>query len=552
MRKNTKRFLCTTMASAMVLLCLAGCGESPASSTESDSISTVESESSSTAESSDAAAPQAVPGEPQYGGVVTIGLKGPQTVDRLGLLSLGLQNNAMIDAGPAMETLFRYVSGVAQPWLIESWDVSDDGLEYTFKCREGIQFHDGTPFNAEAVRWNLQLGIDGGNTAVSITSMEVIGDYELKLVIPESNLHFVDKLATSLMGYMYSPSAYEENGEEWAMKNPIGTGPYKFVSWEPNVLIEYEKNEDYWQEGLPYLDGVRIKYIEDNVALQTSFATGEIDMIHGPSVDIYKEIMTLEPNAVLERGETPTGIDYYWYQASNPDSPFSDVRVRQAFAHAIDREAIANDLLEGFGVQTTNQASYEGSRYFNADVTGYPYDPERAKELLAEAGYPDGFSTTISTRNTGNWPIVDEAAQAYLSSVGINVSIEFLEGAAFNEKMYEGWDNGIFGNPFSFAPDEFGRQLERASRRTIDGFGYKVSNWPEEYFDLMEQARGASDLEEAANYYQQAMKVAVDDNCTMLPLMATYTTIVRHENVHDYGVVTASANQWTPEKMWLG
>lgn len=481
------------------------------------------------------------------GKILTAAIAAQEHEDRIGMVQPIANNDAMRGIMPGIENLFHYNSGKVEGWLIDEWTVSEDGMEYNWHVREGVKFHDGSELTAEVVRWNLQYALDNGVTAIPIQSMEVVDSHNLKVVLSEKNPLFLDTLATGLFGFVYSQEAYEKNGEEWCYKNPVGTGAYRFGSWEQGTQLSWVANEDYWGDG-PYLDGITFKWFESKATAIASYINGDIQVLFDSDLDIYKEVLPSLHEADAEQvlSKTPNNIFYIWMDGNDENSPFHDVRVRQAFCHAIDTDAIVNDLFEGFRRKTTNQPSYEGSIYYNDEIVGYGYDPEKAKQLLDEAGYPDGFSYTIQCRNGTPYDAYVPAVQAYAAAVGINLEVNYLEGTVFNAVMYDSFAGTLFTNPASFAPNEFGRMRERFSKGNIESFGYKDIYFSDKYFDYFEQAKNQGMAEEAARYYQLAMKEAIDTDCSFMVLYADHSCTMKYHFVEDSGVDVAPNNQWFP------
>ena len=181
--------------------------------------------------------------------------------------------------GAAIEYLGRMdASETSQPWLVESWETGADAKSLTVKLKEGIIFHDGTDFDAEAVKWNWEHYMEASSTyTASIESIDVIDKYTVRANLSRPDVGIVDKL-TYNAGAMVSPSAWEANGAEWAEMNPVGTGPFEFVSWNPETSMVFKKFDGYWQEGKPYLDGVEFYVITDEMTRMFSFQGGEVDV----------------------------------------------------------------------------------------------------------------------------------------------------------------------------------------------------------------------------------------------------------------------------------
>ena len=545
-----KRMLAMVLTMAVTAAGLSGCGGSQNGAVQNSTAEGAKTETAGSVGSgttgSEAEGAQDTLAKPKSR-VLTAAIADQEHEDRLGMVQPIANNDAMRGIMPGIENLFHYNDGKVEGWLIDTWTVSEDGMVYDWHVREGVKFHDGSDLTAEVVKWNLQYALDNGVTAVSIKDMEVVDDHNLRVTLDEKNPLFLDTLATGLFGFVYSKEAFDKNGEEWCYKNPVGTGAYKFDSWDQGTQVVWTANEDYWGDG-PYLDGITFKWFESKATAIASYINGDVQVLFNSDIDIFKEVSSSlsEQDAEQVLSNVPNNIFYIWMDGNDPKSPFHDVRVRQAACYAVDTDAIVNDLFEGFRRKTTNQPSYEGSIYYNPDITGYDYNPERAKELLAEAGYADGFTYTIQCRSGSPYDVYIPAVQAYLAAVGINLNVSYLEGTAFNAVMYESFAGTLFTNPASFAPNEFGRMRERFSRGNIESFGYKDIYFSDAYFDYFEQAKAANTAEEAAEYYKKAMKEAIDIDCSFMVLYADHSCTMKYNFVEDSGVDVAPNNQWFP------
>lgn len=318
--------------------------------------------------------------------------------------------------------------GTLEPSLAESWEPTEEGDGWLLNLREGVTFHDGEPFNAEAVKYNLDRfmakgDFEGEEAAVfafllgKITEVEVIDDYIVKLHLEEVFAPIISHLSHSFIG-MHSPPSLEALGAGDYVEAPVGTGPFKFVQWDRGEKIVMEKNEDYWGT-VPELDTVTFKFVPEGGSRVIMLETGEVHAI-----------MAVPP-AEIDRLEGEADIDVVFedsvrviYVGFNLEQePFDDVRVRQALNYAINKEAIIQTQFQG--VSSVSTAPIVPAIFGYKEVGPYGYDPDRARELLADAGYEDGFDMEFY-HPTGRYPqddAVAEAVQAMLADVGINASL---------------------------------------------------------------------------------------------------------------------------------
>lgn len=336
------------------------------------------------------------------------------------------------------EGLVQRVAGVTEirPWLAESWTISDDGLQYVFKLRQDVKFHDGTPFNAEAVKFNVDRQSDEESPYFSmgtffywpaymwpVESVEVVDEYSVAFNLSQPYPYFISYLCGG-MGMMVSPAAVEEYGEDF-VQHPVGTGPYKFAGWEKGQQVSLTANEDYWGD-IPAIKDVVFRPIAEDAAKLTGLLTNEVDLAPEVSPMVAEQLRKTAGYGLVE---APTGS--IWFLSMNVQAdPFTDVRVRQAVAHAINKEAIVHNLLRDSVdiAQGPISPAYQG---YSPDITVYEYNPEKSKELLAEAGYPDGFTAKFDVPQSGSgmqMPIeMATAIQADLAAVGIVAEIEITD-----------------------------------------------------------------------------------------------------------------------------
>lgn len=334
------------------------------------------------------------------------------------------------------------------PGLAKSWEISEDGLTYTFKLQEGVKFHDGTDFNAEAVvqnvdRWkagteedfyyfNSMFKAEGEDI---ITEVVAEDDYTAVFKLSRPQAPFLKNLAMSPFG-IASPTAFEAAGDKFG-DSPVGTGPFKFTEWKRNESITIEKFEDYWQEGLPKLDKVIFRSIPDNSARLNDLVAGNIDLADGINPSDGKGI---EANSALQLIERPS-MNIGYLGLTNTRPPFDNVLVRQAVNYAINKQEIVDAFFEGRAQVAVNPMPPSISGY-NDEITGYEFNPEKAKELLKEAGY-DGseielWAMPVPRPYMPDGAKVAQVIQKNLEDVGIPSKIVTFEWATYLEKTKNG------------------------------------------------------------------------------------------------------------------
>ncbi|MFD6416032.1 ABC transporter substrate-binding protein [Streptomyces sp. NPDC060194] len=314
--------------------------------------------------------------------------------------------------------------------LATSWKVADDGKTWTFQLRKGVTFQDGTPFDADAVVFNLDrylnkesefwteaLGAAAGEYAGGIAKYRKLAADRVELVTAEPNGHFVEDLAHVLIA---SPTAIRKTGTANFSRKPVGTGPFSFVSQKEGQQIELKANEKYWR-GAPKLDKLIVKALPDAAARTAALRSGDVNWIEYPNPD---DIATLKADGATL---ATNSYDHLWYWIlDTKHRAWKDVKVRQAANFAINREAIAEKLLHGTA-DPALQAAPRATFAYDKAGDAYGYDPDKARALLKEAGFGKGFETsvTVPTGGSGNLlPVpIAEAVQRDLAAVGIKAEI---------------------------------------------------------------------------------------------------------------------------------
>ncbi|MER1957604.1 MAG: ABC transporter substrate-binding protein [Solibacillus sp.] len=406
------------------------------------------------------------------------------------------------------------------PGLAKEWVVSDDGLTYTFTLQEGVKFHDGTDFNADAViknvnRWkggteddfyyfNSMFKAEGADI---ITDVKADGDYTVIFTLSRPQAPFLKNLAMSPFG-IASPAAFEAAGDKFG-DNPVGTGPFKFTDWKRNDSITIEKNPDYWQQGLPKLDKVIFRSIPDNSARLNALTAGDIDLADGVNPSDGK---TVEGNAELQLIERPS-MNIGYLGLTSTRAPFDNKLVRQAVNYAIDKQAIVDAFFEGRAQVAANPMPPSISGY-NEAIEPYPYDPEKAKSLLAEAGY-DGkeielWAMPVPRPYMPDGAKVAEVIQKNLEDVGMKSKIVSFEWATYLDKAKNGeadafmlgWtgDNGD--------ADNFIYTLLDKDNIGSNNYSY-YSN--DEVHDLLIKAQSETDENVRIDLYKKAQEIIHED-----------------------------------------
>ena len=328
-------------------------------------------------------------------------------------------------------------NGKIAPALVRDFKISKDGKEYTFILKKGAKFHDGKSFDAEDVKFTFERLMDPKTATAhpeyykDIDSVQVVDSHTVKIKMKNVNSMFLFNLAR--------PDSIIVNKQavDKLKSAPIGTGPFKFVEWVRGDHITLAKFDDYHRKGIPYLDKVTFKFIGDPSAQIASLKAGDIDVI---AYDVSPEnalLLEKDPKFKVLNGYTTTKVIL---STNNSRKPFNDVRIRRAMAHAIDRTALIKGAMSGYGVPIGSHMD-PGNPYYIDLTPYYPYNPEKAKQLLKEAGYADGFEAVIKlperyvyARRSG------EIIADMFSQVGIRLKIELTEWGQWIDRVFKNAD----------------------------------------------------------------------------------------------------------------
>ncbi len=476
--------------------------------------------------------------KPQYGGILKAN-RG--TFPKVIGLPTEMSPTDRIFSFPIAEKLTNWdAAGNMIPELAESWDEDPEGKTITYHLRKGVTFHDGSPFNAEAVRWNLQMRLDRKRLTDGkyVKSMEVLDEHTLRV-----NVH--DYHAELAFNYgwqqMYSKKAFETHDEDWIRKNGVGTGPFKFVEFKRDTVIKYARNDNYWQKGYPYLDGMEIRFIPD-------IMTGSA-MLQSKEVDGWLEVTDVQMVLDLEEKgyKVNWGPGMFWAilpNSSDPKSPYADKRVREAIEYAIDRPTLAKLL--GYGkYEPLTQMSYAAAPSYVPGYDPRPYNPEKAKQLLAEAGYPNGFETTLLTESNNQ----DSAAalKVYLEAIGLKVRLDLADlGRYFGAIFQSGWSDLVFA---ANGIDPDGTEL-------FVHFGpepmtYRTGNIKKspEFLAACDDALHTYDKAKVMGKLKQIVKQGGED-AMVIPVYRSAQAYVMQPYVHDKYMLIHTI-VWHPHDTWM-
>ncbi|WP_018130873.1 ABC transporter substrate-binding protein [Effusibacillus pohliae] len=395
-------------------------------------------------------------------------------------------------------------NGKIVPMLAEKWEVSDDQKTYTFKLRQGVKFHDGTDFNAEAVKFNFERNMDKASTRRNelkeVDKVTVVDPYTVKVQLKQPFAPFLSVL-TDRAGMMVSPEAVKKYGDDFA-NHPVGTGPFIYKERVKGSTITLEKNPNYWQKGLPKLDKVVYKVMTDSNVALTNLKSGQVDITNRfpfKEIDSYKN----DPK-IMVVNQADQGYQGMHLNTKKP--PFDKKELRQAVDLLIDRDAIVKVVLNGAG--TPGHSPFAPSHFAYGDSDKYEKpNLEKAKELLKQAGKPDGFTFTLKIGTTPQNQQLGQMIQNMLKPAGINVNLEKVEFGTLLDQAkkgnFEAVQLGWSGRP---DPDQ------NIFDFVVTGGSNNYSQYSNPEVDkLLNAARVEGDEAKRKALYDQAMKILNDD-----------------------------------------
>ncbi len=446
------------------------------------------------------------------------------------------------------ENLVEFVDEKTEvrPGLAESWTVSKDGLTWTFTLRRGVRFHDGTPFNARAVVFNVErmaypshpyhkgpfeywASFFNGYPGI-LKKISAPDEHTVVIELARPNAPFLTNLATSSFGIM-SPESIKKYGDD-IFKHPVGTGPFRFVEWVPNERIVLEKNSDYRDKGKPVVDRVVFRTIPENAIRLLELEKGSVHVIHGINTDDASRIR--QSTDLTLYAQTGMNVGYLAFQVKK--TPFDNTLVRQALNMAVNKAAIVKALYGEFGQPARNPMPPTLWGYNDA-VRDYPYDPAKARELLARAGYPNGFKAQLWAMPVARPYMPDarkvaEVLQADFREIGVEAEIVSMDWGVYLERTKKGdhemallgW-TGDNGDPDNFlftllgGPSVGGNNIARYSNPRVDA--------------LLLEAQQLTDQKARERLYKEA-QVLIKDDAPWIPLVHSTQLAASRANVVGY------------------
>jgi|LZCG01.1.fsa_nt_gb peptide/nickel transport system substrate-binding protein len=393
------------------------------------------------------------------------------------------------------------------PALAKTWATSEDGLTWTFNLRENVTFHNGDPLTAQDVKYSLERIMDpdtGSGAAWRLAAVDSITAPDEYTVVIKLKYPYPG-LLTKLGGYKGMAIVDKKTVDDGTINtHPVGTGPFMFVEYIPGDRVVLKKNPAYWQDGKPYLDKIVYRIIPDETVRVTSLLTGEVDWIDSVPP---QRISELQDNPSIVVGQT-SGTSYWYIGVNLKHSPLGDKRVRRAIAFTINREEVA--AAAKWEAATPNDGPIPSSSFYYADI--HPFlgneSLDKAKELMKEAGYPDGFKADIMVTNFYPETVRSALAlQSEIKALGIELEVRVLEwGTWLQEEGAGNFDLYVLGWIGNLDPDDY----FYAQHHTGEVFNFTGYSNPE-VDSLLDQGRQATDPEKRFEIYKQVQDLIIND-----------------------------------------
>ena len=464
--------------------------------------------------------PTAPPAPDKYGGILNYNY--PSALAAFGY-PLRLVGPSWWFANFSEEGLIRRTDkpGVYEPMLAESWDLAPDKSSYTFHLRKGVKFTDGTDFNADAVKTCYDLVMASKQALQQVKSVEVIDPYTVRLNLISWDSLVLEDVRNPYC-YIISPTALKQNGDKWFDTHPMGTGPFIMKEFKPQESITWVKNPNYWRKGYPYLDGVFLTFISDPMTQMAALQKGEVDVLREVAVNVATQI---EATKKYDIETMYGGHMVLLLNDTDPKSPWTDIRMREALEYAIDKEAISSSV-----GQNLFMPDYEillGAHDIgDPGTTPRKYDPAKAKQLMADAGYANGGGLKITLFTTQKfYSDIVVAIQSYLADVGIQLDVEKMTEAAFQTKRF-----------VAPQPNEFYYNRPRGGGVVIAGYAKdelsSTSRYnpgvkrPDGFDDLLKQAAQQTNAAKQIDVLEQLEKLAYN-NAMYIPVLTAPTVYIR-------------------------
>jgi peptide/nickel transport system substrate-binding protein len=427
------------------------------------------------------------------------------------------------------------------PWLATKWTWSPDNKYIDFTLRQGVKFSDGTVFNADAVKLDFdQLIADKDNSTTNWDHTEKIDDYTFRLYITNFTVNFWGSIC-NFNTVIVSPTVLKQ-GVDYTKEHPVGTGPFLFKSLEKDVQMSFVKNPDYWQTGKPYLDGIDMITVKESLTQQAKLQTGEGDLLVLQFGKINQDMANKGFNVLAQYA----GTCFMMFDTKNPDAVTNDPNVRMAIDYALNKKAIVDAI--GYGYQQVNdQLMPLENPGFNKNLSSRDYDPQKAKDLLAAAGYADGFKLHMIAMTGADSESLMVFLQQYLGDVGITVDTEMVDNAKFWNYLGTSWNGVMVTN---YTTGVYLPAFIKSSFSSASPYNKSVA-LPQ---DLLDKCDAAVVINDTAKFKVASDEIAkiIWDQCLFVPIYSAAGADIVAKYVKDSGIMDfIDWSIWDPASCWL-
>jgi YVTN family beta-propeller protein len=438
-------------------------------------------------------------------------------------------------------------SGNLQPNLAMEWQIAPGGSSVTFTLRQGVHFHDGTPFNALSVKYNMDLRRVSSvwSNFKSVESVDVLSDYSVRFNFVSNIFDWtvMYSLANSFNGMEFSEVAQQTHTADWLRMNPVGTGPFKFSGFTPDMAVDFERFDDYWGEK-SYLDGVRYVIIPEHALQLQAFQSGQV---YAAGIQPREAAGILAGNfQVVDAKDTVTNVALI-SDSNSPFSPFRFLNVRRALEYAINKAAIVDAVGYGYAA-VSYQPFISGQAGYNGAVNGYLYTPSFARQLITGAGYPQGFDCEMLVVDT--LPLdMPFMVQSYAAASGINIHINRVSQSQFDTIVRPGggWTGLAVGGVAAGILIGPGQTLAEGPVSEYENW---ISNFePPDVILAARQAKSNPQIEQATATYRQISKTAIDEYALWCFLYQTSTLYAVSPLIENHTIGQGSAFPYA--RSWL-
>jgi len=448
--------------------------------------------------------------------------------------------------------LDRAGTGNLVPWLATSWEYSADHTTLTFHLRQNVKFQDETPFNADAVKYIFDLEKQNKISDLdTVTSVTVIDDYTVQLNLSSYDVKLLPSFYQDGVTRMFSPTYLKSVTSDEATMHPVSTGPYKFDSYNPNVSLKFVRFDDYWG-GKPYLDSVTYVINMDPVTSLMSYKSGEAQASWNITPKDASDLAKDSNNTILMGPGASVGVIGMIMDNAHTDTPYANLQVRQAINYALNRQLLSDTTGLGYYAPATQWVP-KGTMAYSDDANQYTtYDVAKAKQLMQQAGYASGFTTTITFLNMNPYNDLYTMVQNQLAQIGITVKLDAADPGRLFQSLAGGWHNAMLWDGLQMA---VGMDAGSAFYSWFSDKAMAVSpssvSYPADYLSTLTAANQEADPVKRQALLQQCEvllnQYAIGFPLISLKLLAVYNNKIVHG--YDWGNWSSFDSSW--DKIWM-